>query len=114
LPTGEIKTEFLVRIVQTVEVERNSKAVMPERTRDAVSKGLPDGCFLFRGGCTLVIDMDKRDIKFLITKSVCDQSRIDRQCDYTAETESSALAAMYGLADQTTRSPFAAMHRGMR
>ncbi|OMP75676.1 hypothetical protein [[Flexibacter] sp. ATCC 35208] len=75
------------------------------------SKDVPPNGFVFRGGCTLIFDLDKLELKYAVKKDIDDVGRIEQQFRYTNDLDgkkgevyfsNETLAALSG--------PFAFMH----
>jgi hypothetical protein len=66
--------------------------------------------FTFRGGCTLVLDLETAMPCYFIRKSILAPSRLARQREWLAGTDSASLRATYfGATGQDE--PFAMIHR---
>lgn len=72
---------------------------------------IPIDGFIFRGGCTLIFDLDKMQLKYAIKKDIDELSRMEQQFKYRRELEESENATYF---DDTTLAgiagPFAFMH----
>jgi hypothetical protein len=89
---GKIRSDLVVEITQTWH------AAKPQDIR-------------FRGGCTLLVDLDTREIRYLIRKRLLHQGRMEEQMQLGAKAASSGLRAAYF--DRTGRQqgePFAVLH----
>jgi hypothetical protein len=92
------------------EPENELQKKVPKR-KQAVSIPKPD--FIFRGGCTLVIDLGTSEVRYSIYKDIDRDSRLARQRAFeTSPTgnASSALRATY-FSRQLRNEPFALLHR---
>jgi hypothetical protein len=68
----------------------------------------PEPDFWFRGGCSLIIDRERGDIRYCVSKSVLDDERLQRQREFTMTGAlPSASATYFGSRD---RNPFAMLH----
>jgi hypothetical protein len=68
--------------------------------------------YLFRGGCTVILNLDPFELKYRIVKPVDDPLRIGRQLRYMRDAVGSSLRATY-FQDEYTRAhaePFALLH----
>jgi hypothetical protein len=63
----------------------------------------------FRGGCTLILNLDTFDLKYSIVKPVLDMDRDKRQRTYRETMVGSRRATYFG--DDDLREPFALLHR---
>ena len=70
--------------------------------------------FPFRGGCTLVLDMDKNTLIYRIAKPIGDPDRLQNEMDYMINSGSGSLRATYFSHFKTgiEKEPFAQLHRG--
>jgi len=74
-------------------------------------KKFPDGGFIFRGGATLIFDLDKECLKYAIKKDIDNKERIEQQFRYNFGEEASEDAIYFD--DETLSAlsgPFAFMH----
>lgn len=70
----------------------------------------PDG-FIFRGGCTLIFDLDKLCLKYAIRKSINDVSRMEQQFRYMTGAGEEAPASYFDEAALSAiAGPFGFMH----
>jgi hypothetical protein len=68
--------------------------------------------FEFRGGCTIILDLQTLKLKYVIRKSIDDEARVRRQRDYRSSDAGASLRATYfgsGL-NAITNEPFALLH----
>ena len=99
-PDGQYFLEFLISINQ------RRPGFFDGRTGPLKKGEQPD--FWFRGGCTLVIDPETGVIRYIISKSVLNAARLDRQRQFERTGALPSLAATYyGLQG---RNPFALLH----
>jgi len=97
-PDGDVINQVLLSLVQTRDL----------RTVD----GEP---MKFRGGCTLLIDLDTLQIRYAISKPITGpaaERRLERQRKYLEEGEGASLAAAYFGPEADGDEPFALLHRG--
>ena len=66
--------------------------------------------FLFRGGCTLLIDAETRSVRYCVVKNVLSDRRIQRARDYLIRREGSGMASMYLGSRGRARNPFRMLH----
>jgi hypothetical protein len=92
-PDGQQRTDLVIEITQSW---------FPE-----------DGSGKFRGGCTLLIDLEKRRVRYVVRKRVGHPGRIQAQQSFRAEMANASLGVNYFGESVLTREPFAVMHRGM-
>ncbi|MDF0584767.1 hypothetical protein [Bradyrhizobium yuanmingense] len=106
-PDGEVLPQLVVEITQ----ERRGYSD-PELQRDADEKGRTSkrADFVFRGGCTLIIDLQSRKIRYIISKDIESAERLEAQRRYLFEKDSESLGATY-FALGSRDEPFAFLHR---
>jgi len=70
----------------------------------------PNGWFWFRGGATLIIDprLEKSEIRYVLTKNIASQERLERQRRTVSGNSLSPLRALYF--GDAPGEPFAMMH----
>lgn len=73
----------------------------------------PDGPKVyFRGGCTLILDLDTFELSYRIVKRINDQERLDRQRQYMQDSNDGSLRAVYfDPFHNKAYQPFALLHR---
>jgi len=79
----------------------------------AKAAAMPRPDFIFRGGCTLVVDLNSSEVRYSIYKNVDSDSRMARQRTFqTGQTGNvgSGLRATY-FSSQLRHEPFALLHR---
>ena len=116
-PTGDVRADAIIQVTQ-----RRPGYTEPD-LQDLVDKQLlskaPDALinapapdFWFRGGATLVVDLEHGTVRYAIVKDIWDKSRLARQRAFLGMRGDNSLRAMYfGGGLETTREPFAFMHR---
>jgi hypothetical protein len=87
-PDGNILSDLVVEITQTFR---------------------PNGGGRFRGGCTLVINMETAEVRYMIRKKVVSPYRFAQQVQFGVDS-SEGLHGNYFDNDRATREPFALMH----
>lgn len=105
------------------EDEKPEHRPYPEKTEGLTSEGsekvLPKGWFIFRGGCTMIFDLDyalSKDnvkLKYIIRKDINDQNRMMRQYRMLYNNKDFSLNATYfGTAyGNLEAEPFAIIHK---
>ena len=72
---------------------------------------IPEDGFIFRGGCTLIFDLDRMQMKYAIKKDIDDISRMEQQFRYQESLRDSEDATYFDDKTLATLSgPFAFMH----
>jgi hypothetical protein len=72
-----------------------------------------DGSGKFRGGCTLIIDLKERSIRYAVSKRVGHPDRLQQQQKFQMRMAEGTLGFSYLGGSALTREPFAMIHRGM-
>jgi hypothetical protein len=100
-PDGDLLSQLIVSITQSrrLPLDENEKLNGQE--------------FLYRGGCTLILDLDSLNLRYRIQKSIADDQRLARQRRYRREGLGGSLRATYfaDLINSGFNEPFALMHR---
>lgn len=70
----------------------------------------------FRGGCTMIFDLDTLNLRYCIRKPIASQDRLEAQRKYRVEGRTTSLRATYfaGVAldeEEENEEPFALLHR---
>jgi hypothetical protein len=90
-PDGQQTTDLVIEITQSwFPVDRSGK---------------------FRGGCTLIVDMEQRAIKYVVRKRVDHLARMRAQQDFQTQLGLSDPAFTYSGTAVVRKEPFALMHR---
>lgn len=123
LQDGSTKLDLVIEITQrrrgyldeslqqTLDKPKTSKST---KSRAASARALPRPDFVFRGGCTLLIDAESGTVRYCIVKNITSETRLARQRDYEAKRLSGSLRATYSPRDQMRKSdkePFCMLHR---
>jgi hypothetical protein len=71
------------------------------------------GGVIFRGGCTLILDLDSLNLRYAIIKRIESEERLRRQIEFLNDQASRSLRATYlgGLTGFAYQEPFALLHR---
>ncbi len=99
-PDGDLLNQLIVTITQAREVP--------------LDEDKPDGeTMIFRGGCTLILDLDTHRLLYRVVKSIKDEDRLEEQRRYMRESNSGTLRATYfaPFTRKTLNQPFAQLHR---
>lgn len=110
-PDGQAMTDLVIEITQ-----RRRGYFNPDR-QTAVDSGtvtpVPEADFQFRGGCTVLIDLESRQVRYCIGKRITSDSRLELQRRFLGKQRDGSLRATY-FGDPRMRSeaePFALLHR---
>jgi hypothetical protein len=96
-PDGNLLNQYIITLTQTRRVK-----LYPDQTDSPV---VP-----FRGGCTLILDLDTQSLHYRIVKPIDDPLRMEAQLEYMRQNDAGSLRALYFGA--SPREPFAQLHRG--
>jgi len=106
-PDGEELPQLVVEIVQ----ERRGFSDAQEQTNvDASGHRSRAADFIFRGGCTLIIDLHSAKVRYIVSKDILSASRLEAQRRFLFERETESLGATYFGLD-SREEPFAFLHR---
>ncbi|HKR00112.1 MAG TPA: hypothetical protein VJT09_05535, partial [Pyrinomonadaceae bacterium] len=111
-PDGETLNQVIISITQQRNVPIDKDA--PENGKKAARQEEVE-TFTFRGGCTLILDLNSLSLRYSIKKSINDDARLEQQREFRTGVDGASLRATYfGQLDQGTYDePFALMHRGV-
>jgi hypothetical protein len=92
-PDGQQRTDLVVEIVQSwFPADESGK---------------------FRGGCTLIVDLQERAIRYAVSKRVGHPDRMQQQEEFQMKMAQGTLGFSYLGGSALTREPFAMIHPGM-
>jgi hypothetical protein len=96
---GDLLNQFMMSFTQTRRVALDpSKADGPS--------------MYFRGGCTLILDLDTFELKYRIVKPIDDPARLERQREFMLASSDGSLRAVYfDPFHNKAYQPFALLHR---
>jgi hypothetical protein len=109
-PDGQQLTDLVIEITQA----RKGYQSPEEQANADRDPNPPEEYFTFRGGCTLLIDMYTKEVRYCIGKNILSEKRLQRQREYLSPTSEQTLGATY-FGDFHTgdnKEPFALLHRG--
>jgi hypothetical protein len=107
-PDGEDLPQLVVEITQ--ERRGFSDQALQNEADQGNGKASRGSDFVFRGGCTLIIDLHSRKIRYIVEKDIESDSRLESQRQYLFERDSETLGATYFALDSHDE-PFAFLHR---
>ncbi|MCY2954581.1 MAG: hypothetical protein NTU53_21845 [Planctomycetota bacterium] len=108
-PDGQQTTDLVIEITQS-----RRGYFDPQRQKDADAGKIKDpGDFNFRGGCTLLIDMETGGIRYCIGKYILSEKRLKAQREYLSQDNRETLRATYFGTGRSGdgAEPFAMLHR---
>jgi hypothetical protein len=91
-PEGQSLTELVVEITQR---RRGYYDAEVQREADSGSRQPPDPDFIFRGGCTLLIDADTASVRYCIYKNIRSEDRLKRTRAFLTGDAGPSTAATY-------------------
>jgi hypothetical protein len=99
-PNGNLLNQLLVTITQ----ERKVPLVEGDANSPRIS---------FRGGCSLILDLDTHRLRYLVSKPIDDEQRLRDQRDYMQNYSNGDLRAIYfsPYNGKAMSQPFALLHR---
>jgi hypothetical protein len=103
-PDGDLLNQMFFSITQQIQIPV-----------DPQDPNTPGGVtFPFRGGCTLVLDLDTKQLLYRIAKPINDSVRLKNELDYIQSSGGGSLRATYfsNYKTGTEKEPFAQLHRG--
>jgi hypothetical protein len=108
-PDGQSIVEMVVEITQ-YRWEPLAEGGTIDRAAESHDEGFP-----FRGGCTLLVDVETGRVRYSIVKNIKNENRLRRQRAFLQGGSTASLRATYfgGLTDWEEREPFAMLHRSV-
>jgi hypothetical protein len=109
-PDGQKINDLVIEITQS----RKSYLTAEEQMAADRDPNPPEKHFTFRGGCTLLIDMDTKKIRYCIAKNILSEKRLQQQREYLSPANERTLGATYfgDFRSGENKEPFALLHRG--
>jgi hypothetical protein len=103
-PDGQLRQCLIVEFLQ-----RRAGFLDPRRQKKADAGELPDSAldrmdFAFRGGCTLIYDLETAKPRYFITKPIQSEDRLEGQRDYVKSPGNTSLRV------SAAAEPFAVLH----
>jgi len=102
-----LNQRFIVELMQRRAGYRTAEDQQKAETGDLPPDAKAD--FMFRGGATLVFDLETAKPKYLIGKNILNEERLRRQREYLMQPQMASLRATYS--GHRRREPFAMLHR---
>ncbi len=91
-PEGQTITELVVEMTQR---RRGYYSTETQKEADSGMKDPPKPDFIFRGGCTLLIDLKTAEVRYCIYKNIGSKNRLDRMRSFLLGDGSPSLRATY-------------------
>ncbi len=112
-PDGQTATDLVIEITQ------RRHGYLSSAIQAAVDRGdlkpPPPHDFWFRGGCMVLVDLDRGEVRYCIGKGVANEDRLETQRRFLNGTPDSSLYATY-FGDPRRRAepePFAVLHHSL-
>lgn len=97
-PDGDTLNQLIISIIQTREI--------------SLKTGSKSQLVKFRGGCTLILDLDTMKLRYAITKDIADERRLNSHLQYQQDLMmDDSLKSTYFKKIKNTNEPFAMLHR---
>ncbi len=116
-PDGQTLNDVVIEVTQRrpAYYDANVQAQVDASLGDpagGLSAAPPPEDFWFRGGTTLLVDLDTGAVRYAIYKNTWSDARLARQRAFRGGQTDTSLRAMYfGSLEEGTREPFAFLHR---
>lgn len=90
-PDGQVQTDLVVELTQ------QRAGYLDTDRQAAADEGKPAGeaDFTFHGGCTLLVDVETREVRYCISKDITRESRLRRTREFHRDREAESLRATY-------------------
>ena len=115
-PDGQTLNDVVIEVTQRrpayfdTKLQAQVDASLGDPAGDLGAVHPPD--FWFRGGTTLLVDLDSGAVRYAIYKDIWSAARLARQRDFLSEQTDNSLRAMYfGSLKDSKQEPFAFLHR---
>ena len=115
-PDGQTLNDVVIEVTQRrpayfdTKLQAQVDASLGDPAGDLRAVHPPD--FWFRGGTTLLVDLDSGAVRYAIYKDIWSAARLARQRDFLSEQTDNSLRAMYfGSLKDSKQEPFAFLHR---
>ncbi len=111
-PNGELQTDLVVEILQERDGYSSDEIQRRVDFGESQGKGGSEEPFVFRGGCTLLIDPGSFKVRYAITKHILSAGRLRRQRAFLRGRQPFSLTTYFAdpQSDGTRREPFALLH----
>ncbi|SDA36271.1 hypothetical protein [Sphingomonas sp. NFR15] len=106
-PDGQDIRQLVIEITQRRRGYFDAKVQAANDATPPPQGTFPKGDFIFRGGATVIIDLRDNTLRYVITKRIDDDVRLDRQRQHLLAPE--AMGFTYDPA--AAKEPFAMLHR---
>ncbi len=112
-PDGDALNQVIISITQKREVSYEEWIAYIDEKNLKITNLDPNETITFRGGSTLIIDLDKQALRYCINKPMVDPDRLKEQINYQKNFESASLYATYfsNALSQNNPEPLALLHR---
>ena len=117
-PARRVSLDGESRVDLVIEVTQKRRGYLDPELQTMVDEGKidpPPEDFWFRGGATVLINLESREVRYCIGKGITSVDRLERQRRYVGGDSDGSLAATY-FGDPRIRAeaePFALLHRSL-
>ncbi len=112
-PDGQLLVDMVIEITQQrfEPIDPNDNVQIDPRHPGDLDL---NRVFKYRGGCTMIIDLETRKPRYVIAKSINSENRLKRQREFIgAPAEQSLYATYFGGSFSPQGVNFAVLHRGL-
>ncbi|PYS69860.1 MAG: hypothetical protein DMF69_15480 [Acidobacteria bacterium] len=100
-PDGTALNQLIISLIQSRDI------------KDKTHPGEKSSTFKFRGGSTLVLDLDTMKLRYAITKDIADEARLERHIQFRRGMIDGSPRATYFRHLRNAAEPFALLHRSV-
>jgi len=112
-PAKRVGPDGSANIDLVIELTQKRYGFLEKTDQDRYDReGCSSGDFVFRGGCTLLLDSVTGEVRYCIAKNILSDSRLERQREFEKQQGDTSLHATY-FGERNGREPFALLHRGI-
>lgn len=114
-PDGVLSNQLIITITQERKIKVDGTEEGKIKGDDTQERKIKDDdCdFVFRGGCTFILDLEDLTVRYVIKgKRIDDEERLKRHKKYRQDMDRSSLRATY-FGVGAKNEPFAMLHRGI-
>jgi len=91
-PQGQAVSDLVIEMTQR---RRGYYSAQIQADVDSGKLDPPEPDFIFRGGCTLLVDPDTAQVRYCVYKNIMSEDRLKRTREFLTESDSPSLRATY-------------------
>jgi hypothetical protein len=115
-PDGDSLNQVIISITQRRQLQKSDWIQLIDKSsyvNNNIVENTPEDIITFRGGSTIIIDLDKNELKYCINKPIIDNERLEAQVKYQKKFASTSLSATYfaQASAKNNPEPLAMLHR---